>query len=234
MIVHRKTFFLGLFMSVVFVVTLGWMFTPVFNGENAFQASDHLFNSISKGSTYYIPELTEKNAANRGVVLELNLEIENERLAERATTLLEAAGMNVTPGTGSLALRGDFGHMIDTILADSEAMFNNNGTRLSEAYGFDEREAMYVWWKTMKAFDLALKQNKRFAEAAYLNEVVTKGVEVGYNYYGIDAQKASTKTFVLTFALVFYVFYTLWWGYAIYFLSDGVGLKMTGGAKKEV
>jgi hypothetical protein len=61
-----------------------------------------------------------------------------------------------------------------------------------------------------------------------------KGVEVAYNFFGIQPEKSSTKAGMLTFALLFYLLYTVWWGYAILFIFDGLGLKMTAVKKKEV
>jgi hypothetical protein len=59
-------------------------------------------------------------------------------------------------------------------------------------------------------------------------------VEVGYNYYGIAPESAKSKAGILAFALVFYVIYTLWFGYAILMLFEGFGLEMKKGAKKEM
>ncbi len=39
---------------------------------------------------------------------------------------------------------------------------------------------------------------------------------------------------MLTFSLVFYVIYTLWFGIAVLFLFEGFGLEMKKGARKEV
>jgi hypothetical protein len=58
-------------------------------------------------------------------------------------------------------------------------------------------------------------------------------VEVGYNFYGIEPESAASKAGTLTFDLVFYVIYTLWWGFAIFYLSEGMGLQMTKGKKSE-
>ncbi len=61
-----------------------------------------------------------------------------------------------------------------------------------------------------------------------------KGVEVAYNFAKIVPESASSKMGILGFSLVFYVIYTLWWGLAILFLFEGIGLEMKAGAKKEV
>jgi hypothetical protein len=82
--------------------------------------------------------------------------------------------------------------------------------------------------------DKDLKKQAKFKEAAFLGDVVKKGVEVGYNFYKIEPESASSKIGILSFSLIFYVVYTLWWGIAILFLFEGVGLQMKAGAKKEV
>jgi hypothetical protein len=43
------------------------------------------------------------------------------------------------------------------------------------------------------------------------------------------------KAGLMTFLLVFYVAYTLWWGFAIFFIFEGIGLTMSKAkVKKEV
>jgi hypothetical protein len=56
--------------------------------------------------------------------------------------------------------------------------------------------------------------------------VETKAVEPAFNYYVIQAQKISDKIGIVFFSLVFYVIYTLWYGYAIMFMAEGWGLEL--------
>jgi len=59
-------------------------------------------------------------------------------------------------------------------------------------------------------------------------------IEAAYNFYRIEPVKVSERAGTLTGLLVFYVLYTLWWGFALTFLVEGMGLTMTKkGAKKE-
>jgi len=67
-----------------------------------------------------------------------------------------------------------------------------------------------------------------------VDDVVKKGIEVGYNFYGIASEKASKKAGALAFSLIFYVFYTVWWGFSIFFLFEGFGLVMEAGKKEEI
>ena len=80
----------------------------------------------------------------------------------------------------------------------------------------------------------ALESKGRFQAAAFLHDVSAKGVEVAYNFYGIEPKEASKNAGILAGSLLFYVVYTLWWGYAILCLFDGVGMEMKAGARKEV
>ena len=57
----KKELFIGVGMLAAFTVVLILMFSPVFNGQNGLEYLDALYNSISKGSAYYIPKVkTEK------------------------------------------------------------------------------------------------------------------------------------------------------------------------------
>jgi hypothetical protein len=56
--------------------------------------------------------------------------------------------------------------------------------------------------------------------------VITKAVELGYNYYEVDPQKIGDKVGIVIFSLVFYVVYTLWYGFAIMFMFEGWGMRL--------
>ena len=56
--------------------------------------------------------------------------------------------------------------------------------------------------------------------------VVKKAVECAYNYYDIDPQKIDDKYGIVIFSLLFYVLYTLWYGFSILFMFEGWGLRL--------
>ncbi len=71
LIKERRAFIKGLLLMVTFFVVLAFIFTPLFGEgnqprENALQAADKLFNSISKGSTNYMADLSKKIAPYKG------------------------------------------------------------------------------------------------------------------------------------------------------------------------
>ena len=67
------------------------------------------------------------------------------------------------------------------------------------------------------------------------HHVTKKAVETAHNFYGIEAQKVTEKAGLMTGLLVFYVVYTMWWGFAIFYLFEGLGLTMKKAkVKKEI
>jgi hypothetical protein len=235
MLLHnKKVFYQGLILAAGFLAVLYYMFTPSFGGTNAFHASDNLFNSISKGSTYYIPQVLEGAKAYDGKSFEVTIFEDEPKYAPFASTILSASGLTVAPAGQGLRVSGDLGALMARVTEDSDAMFKNEGKVLSDKYGMDERQAMYVWWQTMREIKVALDQQKVFPPATFIDKnVIKRAIEVGYNYYGIEGQHASERWGIILFSLVFYVVYTMWWGYAIFFLFEGIGLEMKASRKKE-
>lgn len=231
---NKKAFFKGLFMSLIFVAVLVSMFLPLFDGKNAFRAADQLFNTISKGSTYYIEMLKETAEPHMQGELDMKLKLAEGANADAVEKVLATAGSAVTRAGDGLEIKAKLGRLIDAAIRDSDDMFYNRGQTVADRYELDERVAMLGWWNGLAAIEKGLKAEKRFAEATYVAELLARGVAVGYNYYEIEPQKASDRWLILTGALVFYVVYTLWWGFAIFFLFEGFGLQLTAGRKKEV
>ena len=66
----------------------------------------------------------------------------------------------------------------------------------------------------------------KITESKIVSDVMKKAVEPAYNFYKIEGQKVSEKAGLMTGLLIFYVAYTMWWGYAIFYMFDGLGLSM--------
>jgi len=64
---------------------------------------------------------------------------------------------------------------------------------------------------------------------------MTAAIEPAYNFYGIQAVKISEKAGVATGLLVFYVLYTIWYGFGVLYIFEGLGLSTKKAkVKKEV
>ncbi len=234
MIRNTGKFISGLVLAVLFLVVLWVMFQPWFPDENALKAADRLFNSISKGSAYYILDVAKKAEKFQGKDFSVDVKLKSEEMAKQGAKLLTTAGAKAGGSGTDLKIEGDLGKVLGSALTDSDALFHNRDKDLEGKYGFPGKEALLTWWNVLAATIKDLDKQKRFADSKFVAEVMKKGVEPGYNYFGIEPESARSKMGILAFSLVFYVIYTLWWGIAILFLFEGFGLQLKAGRKKEV
>jgi len=226
MIANKKKFMLGLTMLATFMVVLIIFFSPVFNGKNGLQYLDELYNSISKGSAYYIPELREDVQALSGSAVEMTLTLKSAEQARQTALLFEKAGALINVSESTLKVSGDLGAILQSCLEDSDAMYRNDGLKLSTRYGYDERQVMYNWWTAGKEMDKDLKKQKKFKAADMVAAVEKKAVETVYNYYRIQPQKISDRYAIVVLSLIFYVVYTVWYGFGFMYLFEGWGMKL--------
>ena len=226
MIANKKEFYGGFAMMLVFIMVMVIIFLPVFNGKNGLQYMDDLYNCISKGSAYTIPNLKEKANKFMGDTVNLTLAMKDNDQAAKTASLLEKAGASVTISGSELKVNGDFGNILVNCLGDADLMYYNDGLKLSAKYNYSAKEVMYNWWKTLKAMDKDLKKQKKFEASKTISEVSKKGVELSYNYYKVEPQKVTDRLGILAFSLIFYVVYTLWYGFAIMFMFEGWGMRL--------
>jgi hypothetical protein len=226
MIAHKKKFNTGLVLIALFIVILVTVFMPLFNGRNGLEYLDNLYNSISKGSAYYIDTVRTEVQALEQSDLTLNLTMGSEVQAEQSVPLLMKAGAQVGRDGNQLTVTGNMVSILGLCLDDAQLMYDNDGTAVSTKYGYGEKAALYNWWSVLKAMDFSLKKQKQFKAAKIADMVKAKAVETAYNYYGIEAQNISDRFGVVLFSLVFYVIYTLWYGFGIMDLFEGWGLRL--------
>jgi len=226
MIPNKKKFYGGAAMMVAFIVVLILMFMPILNGQNLLNYLDALFNSISKGSAYYIPKVTKESKNFEGNSVSVTLTMANKNEALQTAALFEAGGAEAVAKDSNLKVNGDLGKILANSLADADAMYNNDGAKVSGKYGYDEKRVLFNWWKAFNELEKGLKKQKKFNEAKGVALVVKKALETSYNYYRIDPQKIGDRWGIVFLSLVFYVFYTLWYGFGIMFMFEGWGLEL--------
>lgn len=226
MIANKSKFFSGLTLLVLFSAVLIAMFMPIFGGNNGLEFLDNLYNSISKGSAYYIGDVREEIKSIQSPDLTFNLTLQSESQAQQTAVLFEDAGAQVTQSGAGLTVSGNILTILDNCLDDAQSMYDNDGATVKARYGYAEKAVMYNWYSALKAMDFNLKQQKRFNVAKMADLVNKKAVETAYNYYGIEGQKITERLGVVVFSLIFYVVYTLWYGFGIMFLFEGVGMHL--------
>jgi hypothetical protein len=225
---NKRAMSIGIFLSLSFFGVLALIFSPIFGeGKNGLVFSDDMFNKLSKGSSYFIPNVAESNKKFIGNNISTTIKIEKAEDLEKAVKVLTIAGAQVEEAGSEIKIMADIGRLMENALNDSDAMYKNDGKSISARYGFDEKEVMVAWWNIMKPMDKQLKKEGKIEEAKIVSDVMKKAVETAHNFYGIEAQKVTEKAGLMTGLLIFYVLYTMWWGFAIYYLFEGIGLSMS-------
>jgi hypothetical protein len=105
-------------------------------------------------------------------------------------------------------------------------MYHNDGQTIVQKYGYDEKQVVFNWWTGLKAMNAALIKKEAFKDAKIVTLVQNKAIETAYNYYMVDPRSIASLWGVVVFSLVFYVVYTLWYGFAIMFMFEGIGMKL--------
>jgi hypothetical protein len=232
MVHNKKEFTGGLVLLVIFFVVLFAMFQPLFDGHNAMAYLDNLYNSISKGSAYYVDDLKEEAKAVAGYQVKATLKMQSEDQAANSVALITAAGATAEAKGKELSVAGDYQAILNACLEDSAKLYNNDGAALKAKYpayeSKDDRQVIYDWNTILSSFDKELKKQEAFAQAKVAFNINSKVVETAYNYYKVVPEKIKDKVGIVFFSLAFYVIYTMWYGFAILFVFEGWGLKISG------
>ncbi len=223
---NKKELIIGIILLAGFSVVLVGLFSPVFNGKNPITYFDNLYNSISKGSVYYIPKLLEEtNEYEKGSV-DVSIGFLTNNQADEMLQVYRRAGIESTVEHDRIMISTDLMKLLTIALQDSDILFNNHGDQLKSKYGMDEKRILYTWWLTLKDVEKELNKSNRFKEAKFVNSVLTKAVECAYNYHNVVARQISDEVLFVVISLLFYVVYTMWFGYAIMYVFIGLGLKL--------
>ncbi|MEX1309633.1 MAG: hypothetical protein AB1Z65_04375 [Candidatus Sulfomarinibacteraceae bacterium] len=217
---------IGVTLLVSFIVVLVIFFMPVFGGQNGLDYLDNLYNSISKGSAYYIPKVQHQVEDHGSKNVTLNLKMADTATAAAVEPIFSTAGITTAVENNNLMVNGDLAEIFSTCLADADDAYHNRDEALQARYGVGVRQTMYGWWAALTAIEKDLKRQKLFASADLAHSVQAKTVECAYNYYGIEPQDISERWVIVLFSLVFYVIYTVWYGYAIMYIFEGLGFDL--------
>jgi hypothetical protein len=232
MIINKRQFTIGLVMMVFFLVVFVVIMSPIINGKTIVQTADDLFNSLTKGSTYYILKAQKSAAGFEGKTFDVSLTLKSKEEVDKITGVLSTAGAAVEAVDTRVKVSGDLGKVAKGALADADGIFKGEDARVTGRYGFAGREALYYWWLLFKELNGKYKLEGKSSEMSFVNTVQTKALEVAYNFNGIQADKVADRAGITTFMLVFYVVYTVWYGFAIMFLMEGLGIVASAHGEK--
>lgn len=226
MIAKKREFYIGVIMLTGFAVILAILFSPIYHGKNGLCFLDNMFNSMSKGSAYYIPAMKVEADNLTGKTINLNLSMDKAAQGEIISKLLDRANANLSTAGTAFIITADLGQLLNTCLTDADAMYNNDGATVQQRYQINERVVLFNWYQLLKKVEKNLTKQKMFKEAKAVSLVNQKAVETAYNYYKVEAKSVKASAFMLGLALVFYVIYTLWYGFGIMFVFEGLGMQI--------
>lgn len=233
MLIHnKKSFSRGLLLLISFIALFIVILMPVFKMENGkmgtgLEFADDLFNRLSKGSSYFIPAVEERVKPLVGTQVNYTVTIKKANSVPLIVEVLKQSGAEVSAAENKVTFKGDLGAMLSSAVAVSDKMYFNDGAAVSKEYNTANPLAVTTaFWQFLTPSIKELQKQGKISEASVVDAVLRRAVETGHNFYSVEATKVSQNIVIMTALLAFYVIYTLWYGFAIFELFDGVGLTM--------
>ena len=221
----------GIIMIFSFIAVLAIVFTPIFPGTNGQKVNgldylDNFFNQLAKGSAYYIDKQIEEAQSYVGTTYSATLVMRSPQQAERVASLFAANNISAHAVGVDLDLSGDFADITTIILKDADLMYDNVGQIIADKYNMNELAVLYGWYLVLQAMEKDLNQAKQFNQAKFLKKSMSKAVEPAYNFYKVEVKPVKEEMVLLAFALIFYVAYTVWYGFGLLYIFEGMGIKL--------
>ena len=88
-------------------------------------------------------------------------------------------------------------------------------------------------WHVLTPSIKELQKKGMIAEAKVLDQVIRRALEPGHNFFGVEPVNVKDHVLLLACMLIFYIIYTLWYGFSIFELFEGIGLAMTKSKVKQ-
>lgn len=247
-ITNKKAFSRGLILMLSFIGIFILFLMPVFPGHEdgtkltGLECADHLFNTLSKGSANYFDMKKKDNiyttinkAQGKLIDISVPFKEDQQQKQETALLLLKKAGLEATASGYNLRIKGSLESLLHAMVGDAQYMYNNDGKSVSLRYGgLDAKHVARSWWQLASNMIKPLQYLEQNNEAVLVNAVMTRAIEPGYNFFTITPAQVSDNLIELIGFLAFYVIYTMWYGFAIFELFEGVGLSMKKGKKQEI
>ncbi|MCL1981437.1 MAG: hypothetical protein FWG62_10245 [Proteobacteria bacterium] len=216
---------------VTFFAVLVVIFMPVFPNAvgpkvNGLDYLDNFFNQLAKSSAYYIPDQIKKAEKYNGQQFTATLKAKSAAEAVVAEKMFAANQMAAAVDGDKVKVSGDLGATLTLALKDADLLYKNDGKALSAKYGIDERQSIFTWYQFLGAMEKDIGKAGQAEQAKFVKNCMSKAVEPAYNFYQIEAKPVKEEMVMLAAALAFYVIYTVWYGFGLLFLFEGLGIKL--------
>ena len=254
LIVNKGPFAKGAFLMVTFLIVFACIMSPLFKDHNGnvqtgLEFSDDFFNKLAKNSSDYFDTVKASAEKQKGVMIAVSATISKpdprdepdpakaqekaNKDAQAVAKALQAAGAQVEVKDNTLMVKGDLGAMSEFALAKARSVFAVTGTEaVDKPENQANRKLCKDLWKGFGAMIKGLQKDRKIVESKSLDTVMRKALEPAYNFYGLPGEPVGQNIMMLTGLLVFYVVYTMWYGYGIFFMFEGIGMSMKKSRKK--
>lgn len=223
---NRKKFWIGLVGLITFFVALVFWVSPLINNKTGLEWADDLFNQLAKNSTYSIPSAAQMLAKFEGQAVDIGV---NPGWPGAEPGIVKIMGMNGifarSIGDGRVRIISDLGHLGKAALGDADLLFKGREQQLQNKYKMAGKEVIYYWWTAFEGLTRRYIQENRSSEANFTKFMTSRVLEPSYNFAGIEPRNISENVGTVAFLLGFYVLYTLWYGFSIMYLFEGLGIK---------
>lgn len=229
---NKKSFTRGMLLLISFIALFVVILMPVFKLESGklvtgLDFADDLFNRLSKGSSYFIPAVEERVKPLAGQNVTYTVTIKKDASVPLIVEMLQKTGAEASAAGNKVTVKGDLGSILMSAVNVSDKMYFNDGAAVSKEFNTpNPLSVTTAWWQFLTPSIKELQKQGKIADASVVDAVVRRAVETGHNFYSVEATKVSQNIVIMTALLVFYVVYTMWYGFAIFELFDGIGLTM--------
>ncbi|OQB12613.1 MAG: Sulfite exporter TauE/SafE [Firmicutes bacterium ADurb.Bin193] len=223
-IVNKKKFWIGTAGLMVFFAVLFAGFTPMHTGKSAVMWADEKFNSLTKGSVgVKLERVAEEIKAVAGIGIDAQATVKAGS-PDALVYILDKNGINAKTTGDKVNFNGDYQKLATYATQDAKLCFDNRGEDLAAKYNMEPEQVIYMWNAAFTGINKTyLATDGKIANFAL--EINENAIEPAYNFSGISPSNASSVWFLLSGLLLFYVIYTLWYGFAIMYIFEGFGIN---------
>jgi len=235
LVLNRRKFAAGMVGLLSFAaVFLAW-FQPDQQGRTGLKRADDLFNRLSKGSACHIPALRREAARLAQRDCDCYVEASAPADAAKIASLVRRGQASVELAEHGVHIRGRLQPLAAALLDDAEMLFGGREAELSQKYGglMTAREVVYQWWLICEPVYKAYIAKGDIAASNLASALRTRACEPAYNFAGIPPTPVAEAAWPLAGLLGFYVLYTVWYGFSIMVLCEGLGLGARRAEKRE-
>ena len=242
LITNKKCFFRGTFLLVSFFAIFAFLLTPHLEGIDGgkkltgLEFADGLFNSLSKGSSNFSEMVKEKIKPMQSKDVDITIPLKDPSIVAYIKPVIEGAGMTLTISEDQkkLTYKGNMGPFLEAVQQLSEKMYDNDHAFVEQKYGVDKALGVTnACWHVLQPTIKELQKQKKIEEAGIVDTVVRRAIEPAHNFYSVQASSVKEHGIMMSALLIFYLVYTLWYGFGIFELFEGVGLAMTKSKVKQ-